>query len=304
MKNKFYKYFRPVEGRDSSFSRGLSSLDLSDDLGSIGNLQREKYFLKRFTKNDLFKIIEDVGLLTHLEKRLGVNQFDVEIDVDDTLINYCRLYVDSPKPENLLLDLRLSETRFIPDPVFFEKEKDAKVTYDMIVIEWLSAQNPENHFTKNRPQLPGQKSPGLGVLKFCFDMMYVVGKEVIKDGFLDIPDHMHGAIMYSKKFKFFNPAHEGILRAIMRDLKEYSLADITWGMITETIIEQYKQKPQVYDPSEQIFPVSRRLHKYYNSRKYKSTFNKYYRRKKYVFNYEEMVKRREQILENKKITDL
>ncbi len=303
MKNKFYKYFQPVDDRPS-MSKGLSNLDLSEDLGTIGNLRREKYFLKRFTREDLYKIIESVGLLDHLDKRLGIDTFDVEIDVDETLINYCRLYAGKPKPENLLLDLRLSETRFIPDPVFFGKEKDASITYDMIVIEWLSAQNPQNNFSKIRPQLPGQKSPGLGILRFCFEMMYIVGKEVIKDGFLDIPDHMHGAIMYSKKFKFFNPAHEGILRAIIRDLSDYSLADISWGMITETIIEKYKQKPQVYDPSEQIFPVSRRMNNYYNSRKYKSTFNKYYRRKRYKFNYDEMVAKREEILKNKKITDL
>jgi hypothetical protein len=135
-------------------------------------------------------------------------------------------------------------------------------------------------------------------------MMYVVAREVIKDGFLDIPDHMHGAIMYSKKFKFFNPIHEGILRAIMRDLGTYSLSDISWGFITQTIIDEYKNEPQAYAPSEQVFYVSERMREYFHSKKYVSVYNKYFRRKHFRFEYDEMVKRRDIMLKKKSIVDL
>jgi len=174
----------------------------------------------------------------------------------------------------------------------------------MIVIEWLSAKNPINAFNSEKPQLPGQTNPGLGVLKYCFEMLYIMAKEVFKDGFLDIPDHMHGAIMYSKKFKFFDPAHEGVIRAMGRDLRRYSLSDISWGAITETIIDLTNNKPAIYDPGEQIHYVSRRMKKYFYSKKYKSVLLKYYEKKKYYFDYDEMRKRREIILQSKKIEDL
>ncbi|QGU00329.1 hypothetical protein SYNTR_1735 [Candidatus Syntrophocurvum alkaliphilum] len=174
----------------------------------------------------------------------------------------------------------------------------------MILIEWLSAKNPLANFDKNKPQLPGQSSPGLGILKYCFQLLQNISNEVFKDGFLDILDHMHGAIMYSKKFKFFDPVQEAILRAVMRDLKNYSLVDISWGVITETIIDLDKNAPAVYDPGEQVHYVSSRMENYFKSTKYVATFEKYYKKKKYSLNYEEMVRKREEILLTKKIEEL
>ena len=135
-------------------------------------------------------------------------------------------------------------------------------------------------------------------------MLYVVAKNVVKDGFLDVPDHLHGAIMYSKKFKFFDPAHEGILRALIRDLKGYSLSDISWGVITKTIIDDYKNEPVVYDPSEQIYYVSDRLRDYFHSSKYLSESERYYKRKNYRFDFDRMVREREKIIKKKNLADL
>ncbi len=90
----------------------------------------------------------------------------------------------------------------------------------------------------------------------------------------------------------------------MRDLKDYSLADVSWGVITETIIDLDKNRPAIYDPGEQIHYVSKRMQKYFESPKYIKTFNKYYYRKKYRFDYEEMVCKREEILLTKKIEDI
>jgi hypothetical protein len=174
----------------------------------------------------------------------------------------------------------------------------------MIVIEWLSLQNPFKGFHGGKPPLPGQVNPGLGALKYCFEMMYRVGSMMVKDGFMDIPDHMSGAMMYSKKFKFFDPRHEAILRAVMRDLKEYSLRDITWGMITGTVIDTYKNQSQAYDPCEQIYATSERVKKYFTSHMYMSVYNKYYKRKKYRFNYSRMVEKRDEILKKKKEADV
>ena len=110
--------------------------------------------------------------------------------------------------------------------------------------------------------------------------------------------------MYSKKFRFFDPIHEGIIRAVGRDLRKYSLSDISWGAITETIIDLDTGKPAIYDPCEQIHYVSARMKKYFDSKLYRTVLLKYYEKKKYRFDYEEMLKRREKILQTKKIEDL
>lgn len=283
----------------------LGSIDLGDSLGALPK-SKNPLFLKRFSEKDLLDIMAKVGMIAHLEGR-GFDDFKLSIDVDDAMVHYLKMYTREKEPDYLLMDLRLTETKFLPKKKFFIGGKDIP-TYDMVVIEWLSAQNPVISFkeanTDSKPQLPGQAKPGLGILKYCFEMMYLVAQEVTKDGFLDVPDHMHGAIMYSKKFKFFDPVHEAILKAILRDMKDYSLVDISWGMLTNTIIDIYKDVPQAYDPSEQIFYVSSRMKRYFNSSGYKSLYNKYYRRKKYRFDYDEMLVRREEILRSKKIVDL
>jgi hypothetical protein len=71
-------------------------------------------------------------------------------------------------------------------------------------------------------------------------------------------------------------------------------------MITGTIIDVKTGQPQVYDPSEQIYPVSRRLKKYFASKRYMQKFNEVYKKKKYFFDYERMVRMREEIMKTKK----
>jgi hypothetical protein len=214
------------------------------------------------------------------------------------MVNYRRLYHKEETPDKLMIDLRMSEVKFVPESRGKKKET---AVYDMIVTEWLATQNPlKKEFDKNRPKLPGQSRPGLGVLRFCFDMMYKVAREVFKDGFMDVPDHMHGAIMYSKKYMFYNPAHEAILKAIMRDLGDYQLGDISWGMITETIREKKSGKPQEFSPSEQIFPVSDRMKEYFESKEYRDRFDSVFKKRKYIFDYDLMVKKREEMLKGSK----
>ena len=302
-KNKLKNFTKSGISIGSAFDIELKNIDLSDTMDSIQGISNSKrLFLGRFNDNDLLTLIESIGLKKHLSS-MGFNEIIADIDKDENYINYFRLYSKDKTPQNQLIDLRVSENTFIPDKKFFE-QKDDQVLYDMITIEWLSAKNPLKFFDEKKPQLPGQTDPGLGVLKYCFKLLYILAKDVYKDGFLDIPDHMHGAIMYSSKFKFFDPVHEGILRAVMRDLKKYSLADISWGVITETIIDKNKNEPAVYAPCEQIHYVSKRMRQYFKSKKYRETFNKFYKKKHYYLDYNEMVKKRDEILKIKAIEDL
>ncbi len=277
--------------------------DISESFGYFVYSKKSGFkFLNRFTIEDIMLIMKQTGLMKHLHDR-GFENIIPIIDRDEALVHYLKIYGNDTLPDNLLIDLRLSETRFIPDERFFEKDSVLN-TLDMIVIEWLTLQNPRASFTNAKPQLPGQRNPGLGALRFMMDIMFRIGSGVIKDGFLDIPEHIHGAIMYSSKFKFFNPAHEAILRAILRDLKNYSLLDISWGIKTDTIIDAKTDKPQEYRSSEQIFPVSKRLQDYFNSKKYSEEFKSAYKEKRFRLDSEEMIRRRNEILKSKSIADI
>jgi len=301
-KRSVLKYFEPVD-MGNVLSREMSDLDLDGSFGYFAFQKKDNVlFLNRLKPEDIMRLLKKVGLTEHL-KSMGFEDIKVEIDKDEALINYLKIYFEEKEPDNLLIDLRVSESRFVPEKHFFDEKTDI-ITLDMVVIEWLSAQKPERHFDPDKPQLPGQNKPGLGSLKYMMDIMYLVGKEVVKDGFMDVPDHFHGAVMYSRKFKFFNPSHEAILKAMLRDLKKYSLADLSWGMITKTIIDKSTGEPQVYDPSEQIFPVSRRMKEYFKSKKYQEKFKKVYNKKKYYFDYDAMLEKRKKMLSKKKTEEL
>ena len=301
--NKIKRLFLKIFRANKSSNSEIDHIDLGNSLEYIPGLSGSKnLFLGRFNEKDIFLMLEKIGLIKYLNS-IGFRELLLDIDKDQSQIYYCRLFWREKKQETLLIDLRVSESTFMPDKRYLDSS-DNMIPYDMIVIEWLSAKNPLKKFDGNRPQLPGQSNPGLGVMSYCFDFLHIIAKQVYKDGFLDIPDHMHGAIMYSGKFKFFDPVHEGIIRAVIRDLSDYPLADISWGVITNTIIERYKNQPAIYAPGEQICSVSRRMKKYFESKKYKTTFKKYYNRKRYYLDYEEMKKRRENILKLKKIEDI
>lgn len=290
MKNKLSKFLQPMDF-SSAIEKEIGAIDFGEITAS--SRRKSKLFLRNFDERDLEEIMRRVGLLSHLAA-IGLGDVRITIDMDDAYIHYLKVYHRDIDPDFLLLDLRLSESRFVPDAKFFDDGEFH--TYDMIVIEWLSAQNPYAQFDPRRGQLPGQKKPGLGVLKYCFEMMYIVAREIIKDGFLDIPDHVHGAIMYAKKFKFFDPMREGMLRALMRDCARYSLVDISWGIATGTIIDISSNQPLVYTPSEQIFYVSEKLRAYFHSKNYLSSYNRHFRKNRFRFDYEEMNKRRAEII--------
>ena len=263
----------------------------------------KKLFLRRFTISELYEIMDRIGLTSHM-KKTGFDNLIIDISVDEARINYFKLYADEKSIDNQLVDVRVSEKSFLPDSKLFTSGAEI-VPYEMINIEWISARNPrKKEFDEKRPQLPGQVYPGLGILKHCFNLLHLLAEEIYKDCFLDIPDHIHCAIMYSSMFKFFNPVHEAIIRAVMRDLHGYSIPDISWGIITGTVIERYSGKPQAYDPCEQVHYVSRRLNKYFHSEKYLSVFKKYYDRRRYYFDYNEMLKRKKAILSTRRIEDL
>jgi len=283
--------------------KAFGHIDLGESFEILtGHGGVKRLFLQRFTSDELWSMIDKIGLVSHLKKK-GFDKLVLDVYADENRINYFNLYTKEKTPENRLLDVRVSEKSFIPDPKYVGKGSRV-IPFDMINIEWISARHPYKNFSINRPQLPGQLHPGLGILKYSFRMIYLMAKEIFKDGFMDVPDHMHGAIMYSSDFMFVDPVHEAILRAVMRDLKKYSISDISWGVITSTVIEKYSGRPQAYDPCEQAHYVSRRLKKYFFSKEYRDVFKKYYSRKKYYLDYDEMVRRREDILSKTRIDNL
>lgn len=282
-------------------STDLLSSEHDLNIGKTINTGDTNLFLNRFDNSTIQEMMEKSGLTERLNKK-GYNNLLIAINRDDANVHQLKLYHKSTSPGNMLIDLRISESRMVPDDQFSFAKKLGIL--DVFIIEWLSSENPKSDFSNKRPQLPGQKRPGLGALKYLVNMIHLAATYVFKDAFLDMPDHFHGAVMYSRDFKFFNPEQEAILRAILRDLKNYSLQDISWGLISGTVIDTRSGKPEVYKPSEQLFPVSDKLKQYFNSKKYQKIFTNTYKSKRYRMDYDAMIKIKNDILRKTPIVEL
>jgi hypothetical protein len=262
--------------------------------------KRNTLFMNRYSPDEMNYILKKVGLFSHLHS-LGFDKLIIDIYRDEEYIHYLRIFSGEKDIRCLLVDLRLSESRFIPQKLNTVSEN---TVFDIFFIEWLQSQNPFiDVFPENKPQLPGQKRPGLGCLRYLIAMMDQVEGEVSRDGFLDIPDHFHLAVMYSKYFNFFNPYIEGEIHALMRDLSDYSLSDITWGVLTESVFEKKTDVPYVYHPSEEIFSLSERMKSYFSSRMYKRIVREQMN-KRYRIDLIEMKKKRSRMLKEKDIFEM
>jgi hypothetical protein len=261
---------------------------------------RNTLFMNRYNPDEMNNILRKVGLFAQLSLK-GFDKLIIDIYRDDEYIHYLRIYSEKKDTRRLLVDLRLSESRFLPEKSDIVPEN---TVYDMFFIEWLQLQNPFiKVFPENKPQLPGQKIPGLGCLRYLVAMMDHVSGEVTRDGFLDVPDHFHLAVMYSKHFNFFNPYIEGEMHALMRDLSEHSLSDITWGVLTGSVYEKKSDAPYLYQPSEEIFPLSERMKSYFESRIYKRIVREQMN-KRYRIDMNSMKKRKILMLKQKNISEM
>jgi hypothetical protein len=279
-KGIFGSIFRESDFKsDVSFSLGDISFD--------GHKDSQK-FLNRYSLNDMKNILDKTGLYKHLDK-LGFSGTITDIHCDNEHIHYLKVYDTKKDQSHLIIDLRLSEGRFIPN--------DSALSYDMFFIEWLQSQNPRTaDFSAERPQLPGQKRPGLGCLKYLTAMMQLVSTDLTRDGFLDVPDHFHLAVIYSRNFKFFSPVEEGKMLAVLRDLDSSSLPDIAWGVITKSIIDKKTGEMFKYAPSEEIFPLSDRMKDYFSGSVYSKKVKETLKSAKYILDVTKMQSEKKRIL--------
>ena len=261
----------------------------------------EEIFLNRFTEDDIRSMLHETGLTENLNA-LGYSKLHISIDLDEGNCHHLSIFHSQAQAENLLINLRLSEILYRPEVKLPLMKK--RSSYNMVNIEWAQAASPARKETPGRSLLPGQQKPGLGILSYLMLLMKAIGARISSDGFMETPDHFHLALMYSKTFRFFDPAREAQLQGIMRDLGEYDIADLAWGFTTGTIIETRTGKPAVYTPSAQAFPLTDDLKRWFDSSWYRKHFNRAMGTGRYSFQKEKMEEIKNELLKKHKEEEL
>lgn len=261
---RIYNSLTNLELQDDSSSNKLIST--ADIMGELIDKTRPHLFLDFYSEEGIKKALEKYGILKDLKNK-GFHDFIIILDTNDPYQHKLRVYNANKNIDDLLCEVYLRKKSFIAKPVFESVMAEKKLT--LILIEWLLLQNPTAEFTSHRPQLPGQKHPGLKIGRQILNIFYNMALRLNTDGLLNIPEHYHNAYFYSSVFKYFNPETEGHFRAIIRDLKHIGLNKSAWAIERNCLIEKNSGKNWKWFADEQIFPVSKNLLEYFNSDKYK-----------------------------------
>eukprot|EP01105_Mastigella_eilhardi_P025312 TRINITY_DN6848_c0_g1_i1.p1 TRINITY_DN6848_c0_g1~~TRINITY_DN6848_c0_g1_i1.p1 ORF type:complete len:739 (+),score=164.63 TRINITY_DN6848_c0_g1_i1:103-2217(+) len=144
---------------------------------------------------------------------------------------------------------------------FEGSSSSARTPLRMLAVEWVRAQDPARDFPKtpkgtsavnssagardkHSNRLPGQLKPSIGVARELDSIMLHLARTKKCDGIMNIPEYWHNALLYSSfpanPYFFLNPAFEGYVRAIGRDLAEdiktRGLPAVAWAVASGKLL--------------------------------------------------------------------
>jgi hypothetical protein len=220
----------------------------------------------RFDEGEVRSRLARAGILEGISRR-GTRDPLLRLECEDPADQRVSLYADAISRDRLLLETRLSLCRFhLRKPIGPFTEEDS---FRMLIIHWLGLYDPDRPFTVERPRLPGQQRPGLGLLPQSLELLRDLGRELALDGVLDVPDHFHTALFYARAFRFLEPECEGRFQAIVRDMKGIPLALASEAIALGCLVDRATGEPVPWEAAEQVLPVRGPLRRYLLSSGYR-----------------------------------
>jgi hypothetical protein len=250
---------------------GHESKQNEDDLLS----EKSSYFLGYYGNEGILHAFEAYGILDNLREK-GWSDFRIIFDLEDPYNQVLRLTADRKNiRDGLLLELIVHE-----GIVSFHRPigslPDTDCCYDVIFIEWLLLQSPGSAFEAERPRLPGQRFPGLGIGREILELLYQMGVRLDKDGIINFPYYYHNAVLYRVRFKFVNPEDEGRVRAYFRDLSHLTLNDASWAFELGCVEDAKTGEPVEWSAAEQILACRKNAVLLTSSSEYREIAHKVY----------------------------
>ncbi len=237
-------------------------VDFSGAVDELVNKKKGNLFLNLYSSEEIVDLFREMGITKKISN-IGFSNLEIVISGDSPFDHRMRLYSEENSEKNLLMELVVKEGIFEPKKIFVEEYKVKNPR--MLMIEWLSFQNPKAKFDEKRPRLPGQKFPGLGILMELEGVLFHICKRIGYEGVIDVPEYYHGALMYSPKFFFYDPQMQGMLGAMIRDFADIPLDRTSTAVMLQCVKNKATEKFVEWSPGEQILPVSEKMKKYFIS---------------------------------------
>jgi len=213
----------------------------AEDLAVAGGIPARNRFLGYYSPQGLELALERAGLLERVRAR-GFPHLVLDVKLDNPGGETLRLI--APGLEEPLIELRA------------RRDRAAIPGLELLRIEWLLLQNPRARFTRERPRLPGQRHPGLGLLQEVMALMVLACERVHLDGVLFVPAYFHTAAQGKRLLRFLSPEADGRFRALEKALSGLTLPEAAAAVEGGRVIDAATGRPFRWEPQPLLLPVS------------------------------------------------
>jgi hypothetical protein len=266
--------------RSLDWPNELDSFDLSEDdffNVNIGN-RGENLFLGYYSINGLEIILKKYKITQRLND-LGFKNLKINLDTSDSFKHKIIIENICEDKTETLIEL-VVRCDFVEIDMPFDTPLNGK-KFNCLIIEWLKMQNPRKSFSEDRPQLPGQEYPGLGIGSLALELLIMASKRLGLKGIINIPDHFHNAFFYSKIFYYENPDDQAKLLAILKEKQKKHITRITWAIENGKLIDEATGKVFIWSGKRQVLPLVKEWAQLYQSKNYKKSVEKSLQKYKY-----------------------
>lgn len=204
-------------------------------------------FLGFYGREGLAAALEVYGLFDEV-RRHGLGEPSLSFSRFENTYDVLRIH-GSASP-HALVEL-IAKTGPLPPEV---REPTGLEQCRFLHVKWLRMQNPLAQPSPDKPLLPGQAFPGLGLGREVLSLLQMMAHRLDLDGVVEVPERLHNAALYFVRFRFLNPEEQGIFTAILRDTRQHTLADLAWGVECGALLDLAAHKPFRWLPREQVLP--------------------------------------------------
>jgi len=234
-----------LTGEEAPGKSGADDWGLSpEDLAAVGGVRARSRFLGFYTRQGLELAIERSGLLDRVRAR-GFSRLILDLELDNPGGETLRLKADGLNEPLIELRARI--------------DRNAVPEMAMLRVEWLLLQNPRARFTAERPRLPGQHHPGLGLLQDVIALLVVACERLHLDGLVFVPAYYHTAAQGKRLLRFLSPEHEGLFQAIQAALAPFPLDEATAAFEEGRVVDAATGQVFRWQPMAMVLPVTDRL---------------------------------------------
>lgn len=211
-------------------------------------------FLGLFSRHGLEMSLEEIGLLDRL-RGLGFTRLAVDTDLDDPLGHTLRI-TTRDEPPLTVMEIRL------------RIDRSALPGRSLLMVEWLLIQDARASFEISRPLLPGQKYPGLGLLRDTAAVLIVLCEHLELDGLAFTPSHFHLACLSDPQSSFLDPALQARFKSLLLATANLRPAEAAASLAAGRIRERAGGAAVTWVPGVMVLPVSQGLKEYFAGDEY------------------------------------